>query len=399
MTEVEPGFEAEFLNNYFINIVTNLNIPENHTDMSTTYNVDSAFTFEDSMPTVEEVIDLIRAIDINKSSCVDKVNSKFCKLAMLSVPNVICDIMCKSLRLGSVPASWTRGTNNVIPKGGNLTDPGNWRPITQTSIFAKLMEKLVHKRLLKYLLDNNILSDYQFGFLPGRSTQLAVFELLKQIYSAFNNKKLFGSICLDVSKAFDCINHVKLLEKFKSCGVCDDVLLWLRSYLSRTQIVKFNDTVSNPLRVETGIGQGTILGPLIFVFYINDVMRSIADLRINMYADDCLIYTIGNNWDRMYPKLCDGLLCFENWCVNSSLKVNARKSKALILGLNSKLSTIDFSSKIKLGGENLEYVNSYNYLGIILDQKMSLQLLLSKLKNVITNKIYCLVKIRDLITT
>ena len=305
--EVERGTEANFLNEYFINIVRNLNIPVNDTVMDTVYTVHDIFTFHNDMPTVDEITVLIRGIDINKSSCVDKINSKFCKLAMLSVPNVVHGIMCKSLISGKIPSAWTRGTINVIPKGGDLTDPGNWRPITQTSIFAKLLEKLVHKRLLRYLMRNHVLSEYQFGFLPGRSTQLATFELLKQVFSSFNNKNIFGSICLDVSKAFDCINHVKLFEKMKSCGFSDGVISWFKSYFSRTQIVRFNDMVSNILRVDSGIGQGTILGPLIFVFYINDLMNNIADLRINMYADDCLIYTVGNNWNMMFPKLQQGL--------------------------------------------------------------------------------------------
>ena len=238
---IDQGSEADFLNDYFVNIVRNLNIPEDDTNMDMVYNIDNVFTFIDSMPTSEEVLGLIWEIDINKSSCVDRINSKFCKLAMLSIPNIICEIMCKSLSIGSIPSSWTKGTINIIPKGGDLTDPGNWRPITQTSIFSKILEKLVHKRLLRHLMNNNILSDYQFGFLPGRSTQLAIFELLKQVYSAFNNKKLFGAICLDVSKAFDCINHNKL----KSCGVSGDVLLWFSSYFSRTQIVRFNENMSS----------------------------------------------------------------------------------------------------------------------------------------------------------
>ena len=398
-TLVLQGNEADFLNEYYINIVRNLNISENDTDMTGVYNVHNIFTFDDNMPTVEEIIKLIREIDINKASCVYKINAKFCKAAMLSVPNVICDMMCKSLRTGMIPKSWTKGTINVIPKGGDLSDPGNWRPITQTSLFAKILEKLVHKRLLKHLMDNNILSDYQFGFLPGRSTQLAIFELLKQIYSAFNNKNFFGSICLDVSKAFDCINHEKLLGKLKSCGVSENVLFWFKNYLSRTQVVRFNNDVSNPRIVGSGIGQGTILGPLIFVFYINDVMNNIANLRINMYADDCLIYTIGNNWDHMSPKLSDGLQCFETWCVNNSLKLNARKSKALVLGSKPKFLGLKLDNRFTLNGHQLEYTKIYNYLGIILDQHMSLLPLLTRLKNTISSKIYSLAKIRDFITT
>ena len=116
-----------------------------------------------------------------------------------------------------------------------------------------------------------------------------MFELTKQIYSALNNKTIFGSICLDISKAFDCIDHNKLYAKLRSCGVAEDVLWWFCNYFDRTQEVKIGNKVSKCKSITTGIGQGTILGPLIFVFYINDVIKNIRDLRVNMYADDCLI--------------------------------------------------------------------------------------------------------------
>ena len=173
------------------------------------------------MPIVPEVLKLIKEIDINKSSCVEGINARFCKDAMLKLPEQICKIFCNSFETGMIRTSWTRGTINVIPKDGDLSDPSNWRPITQTSVFAKLLEKLVHVRLLKYFMQNNIISEFQFGFMPGRSTQLAVFELLKQIFSAMNNKKIFGSICLDISKAFDCTDHVQLFNKLSSCGISD----------------------------------------------------------------------------------------------------------------------------------------------------------------------------------
>ena len=201
-----------------------------------------------------------------------------------------------------------------------------------------MLERLVHVRLLKYLLNSRIISDYQFGFLPGRSTQLAVFELTKQIFvltkqifSAMNNKNIFGSICLDISKAFYCIDHSRLFNKMASCGISENVLSWFRSYFKRTQVVKVGNCISEYKPTTTGIGQSTILGPLIFVFYINDVIRNINELRVNMYADDCLIYTIGNNWDRMVPKIQQGLDCFQDWCLNNCLKLNVSKSKSLVI--------------------------------------------------------------------
>ena len=299
---------------------------------------------------------------------------------------------------GKILTDWTKGTITVVPKGGDLTDPGNWRPITQTSIFAKFLEELVHTRLLKYFLTNNIISEYQFVFLPGRSTQLAVFELTKQIYSSMNNKKIFEAVCLNLSKAFDCINHVKLYNKMRSCGIIENVLRWFRNYFNRTQEVRICHQVSMCKPIRTGIDQETILGPLIFIFYINDVIRNIADLRINMYADDCLIYTIGNNWDRRVVKIQSGLSSFQEWCVNNGMKLNIKNTKSLVIGSTFKLADINLDNRFTLNGVVLERVQSYNYLGVILDTHMTLSALIKKVKKVVSNKIYTLAKIRNSIS-
>ena len=282
---VEIGRQPDFLNNYFINIVQNLNILPDDNTVHNVYNLDSRFCFLNDLPTEQELIKIIREIDVNKSSCVNNISSKFCKDSMLAVPGMLCYMITKSLTTGEIPADWTRGIISVLPKDGDSLYPSNWRPITQTSIFAKILEKNVHVRILNYFLENNVISKYQFGFLPGRSTQLAVFELVKQIYSTLNNKKLFGAICFDISKAFDCIDHVKLFQKLKSCGLSDITMKWFNSYFTCTQSVKFNNNTSDVLPVMSGIGQGTIFGPLIFVFYINDVTKCIGELKINMFAD------------------------------------------------------------------------------------------------------------------
>ena len=396
---VEIGSEADFLNNYYINIVRNLNIPPNVDPLVNVHIVDANFCFSQDLPTENEVIKIIKDIDVTKASCVENINSKFCKESMLAVPRKICYLITKSLLTGQIPTVWTKGYINILPKGGDPLNPSNWRPITQTSIFAKVLEKIVHTRLLKYFLDNNLLSPYQFGFLPCRSTQMAIFELTKQIYSSLNNKKLFGSICLDISKAFDCIDHSKLFDKMISCGFSNIVMNWFRNYFTRTQCVRLNNTVSCTLPVTSGIGQGTILGPLIFIFYINDVVNSIGDLKINMYADDCLIYCIGNNWNLMRPKIENGLELFQEWCIRNRMKLNVSKSKSLLIGSHHKLNGIDINERFVLDGCMLEFVQSYNYLGIDLDKNMTLVPLLAKLKSKIVNKVYSLVKIRNMITT
>ena len=129
------------------------------------------------------------------------------------------------------------------------------------------------------------------------------------------------------------------------------------------------------------------------------VIKNVGDLKVNMYADDCLIYTTGNNWELMCPKIQYGLDNFQNWCVNNRLKLNVRKSKALVIGTSYKLNTVTQDNKFTLSGDVLEYTDIYNYLGLLLDKNMTLTPLLAKLKKSVMAKIFTLIKIRDMITT
>ena len=147
---VEIGAEADFLNDYFINIVNNLGIAHDHNDNHDVYCIDNISSFESDMPTLDEIIKIICDIDVSKLSCVPNISARFCKDLMLAVPNVVLAIRNKTLETGKIPRNWTKGTITVLPKDGDLPKPGNWRQITQTSIFAKILEKLVHTRLLKY---------------------------------------------------------------------------------------------------------------------------------------------------------------------------------------------------------------------------------------------------------
>ena len=156
---------------------------------------------------------------------------------------------------------------------------------------------------------------------------------------------------------------------------------------------------SDTLSVSSGIGQGTILGPLIFILYINDIVKNIGNLRINMYADNCLIYCIGNNWNVMRQEIEHAIESISNWCTLNRLKLNIKKCKTLLIGSYQKINMVDFTEKFSIDGQELEFVRMYNYLGISLDTNMSLTPLLSKLKSRIVNKIYSLVKIRNMINS
>ena len=288
---------------------------------------------------------------------------------------------------------------NVIPKSGDLNEPSNWRPIIQTNVYAKILEKVVHTRLLEHVLDNNILTKYQFGFLPGKSTQLAIFDLLKHVYSSLNNKKIFETACLDISKAFDCLNHPLLILKLRKMGLSDVSLNWFTSYLDRKQQLTFNDIISECVSVKTGIGQGTIVGPLIFLLYINDIVNSLPNVHINMYADDCILYSTGNTWNQVHIHLQAGLDGFDDWCRHNNMVLNISKSKCLLIASRNKLSNVNYDVKLGIRNTTLEFVKKFSDLGVYLDSEMTLQSLISHVKKIVTSKVKTLSRIRKYITT
>ena len=300
---VEKSDIPDFLNNYFVNIaertvthqVIDCPIYRNEYD-----HINGIFDFV--LPTMEDMYIYMEQIDVNSSSCIPGINNKMCKLAMDSIPSKFRHLFVTSLDSGIFPMSWTNACVTLLPKDGDKSQPGNWRPISQTVVFAKILEKIVHKQLLSYFMENNVLSDYQFGFLPERSTQESVFNTTKHLYSALNNNKMTGILFLDMAKAFNCINHVILYNKLKDVGACDRVIAWFRSYLTRTQTVKYGDVHSERMNIPAGIAQGTVLGPLIFIFYINDCINVLDKVKVSMFADDCVLYYSGHVYMKFFNR-------------------------------------------------------------------------------------------------
>ena len=218
----------------------------------------------------------------------------------------------------------------------------------------------------------------------------------KRVYSSLNNRKIMGMIFLDISKAFNCINHERLYKKLEYIGVSERCIYikWFKSYLKRTQMVRVTDKLSTPTDILSGIAQGTILGPLIFIFYINDVIHSIMHCHISLFADDCVLYLDGNNWNRIFDKIQQDVLAFQEWCSLNGLKVNPSKSQAMIVENSSKITKLDFERSFISNNNVIQYVKQFTYLGIILDNTMSLRPLHCNIRKKVNDKIFLLRKIR-----
>ena len=389
---------SDFLNQFFANIAESTRGEESVINK----NVGNIYMheypgFDFRPPTADELYVHIVNSDIDVSSCIDGINSKICKVIIQEMPDIFVKLFANSLFFGIFPRKWATSTVILLPKKGDLNIPGNWRPISQTNYFAKIFEKVIHTRTLKYLMDSKILNDYQYGFLPNRSTHEAIFDLSRYIYTGINDRKLTGMLFLDVAKAFNCINHARLFEKFKKIGFSPRCITWFRSYLTRCQCVRINENYSATIEVNAGIAQGTVLGPLLFIFYMNDIFSRAHRSRLTLFADDCVIYFSANIWNNIYDTLQSDLNNVSSWLLENGLRLNTAKTKALIIGSRSKLNSIKDPTLFMSNNCQIDFINQYDYLGTIFDSEMSLLPLYSRTIKIASNKIFLLRKIRKYI--
>ena len=186
----------------------------------------------------------------------------------------------------------------MVFKKGNRSTPSNYRPISLTLIVCKILEHVIHSSVIFHFEKNSILTDCQHGFRKRRPCETQLILTIDDLARGLNDKQQIDAILLDFSKAFDCVPHQRLLLKLKHYGVCGNILSWIEDFLSaRTQEVIIEGSKSTPSPVSSGVPQGTVLGPLLFLAYINDMPECFRS-EIKLFADDSLLYRrIKNNAD------------------------------------------------------------------------------------------------------
>ena len=400
--KLENQEAAEFMNEYYSSIGEMLN--ENNTSVWQPHNYfheELPNTFSLTVVSEDIVQKYVKNMNISKPSGIPNVNNKVLRDALLCVPFELTTLLNNSLLSEYFPIQWKNGIITPIPKPGKSTLKSNWRPITILNTVGKLLEKIVHYQTSLYLQYHEILNENQHGFHRNFSTSSALHEFLIDIYECIRRKKVMGCVYIDYQKAFDTINHEILFSKLKLYGFNPKCVNWFRSYLTgRTQCTKCNvDFISRPKNVSIGVPQGSTLGPLLFIIYVNDIchISNIYDVNIKMYADDTVIYTSGKHMKDVQHILQDCTNYVNNWCIMNRLYMNMKKTKIMWFGIKNSTENVDFDT-IDISGNKIEHVCTYHYLGVELDSNLSLDRHLDNVVSKCNQKLYTFRKIRRFIS-
>jgi len=282
-----------------------------------------------------------------------------------------------------------------LHKGGSSLDLNNYRPISLLSIFDKIIEKIMHKYLYLFLENNKILYQNQFGFRKGNSINYALIQMIEKIRESIDNSKFGCGIFIDLKKAFDTVNHKVLITKHEHYGIRGVLLKWFESYLTgRKQFVLVNGQSSNLKDIYCGVPQGSVLGPLLFLIYINDLPNVSKKLNFYPFADDTNIYYESNDLN-IEKILNNELKQLSMWLKVNRLALNIEKTNFVIFHACQRVK--DHNITLKLDRKAISERDYIKYLGIAVDSKLSRKPHINNISKKISRSVGILYRIRKLV--
>lgn len=396
-TLINPSDIATVFNDYFIDLTNNLTYNFTQYDHNITPIANSIFL----MPvTDEEVKKEIMSLNNTNSAGYDGIITKIIKMSVSEITCVLTYLINLSFSSGTFPDKLKISIVKPLYKKGDREDPQNYRPITLIPVLSKVFEKCILKRLNNFCSKHGIIKKEQFGFQKDKSTTLAIYNLVATVLTNLNQKCLTTGVFFDLSKAFDYVDHNILLYKLETVGIRGLALKWIASYLSsRQQCVRFNKIVGNEIRSISsefriksyGVPQGSVLGPLLFLLYINDITK-ITNHKCTLFADDISIIISSNNKTNLRNHEMD----IENtidkiikWLQLNNLKINLDKSKYIQFN-KSKHKKYNFTLNIT----KINETNCLKFLGVTIDEDLNWKAHLDSVCSRINKFVYALREIK-----
>ena len=355
-----PHEKAEMLNTFFASVFTKedtANIPEPESKVLQSM-------LSTIIVTEQMVRDRLKEQKPGKSAGPDGIHSRVVVETQEQLVGPLTIIFNKSLSEGVVPDSWKEAEVVPIFKKGKRDDPGNYRPVSLTSVCGKIMEKIVRKEIVDHLERNEVISDVQHGFVQGKSCQTQLLTVIEEWTKWMEERKPFDCLYFDYRKAFDSVPHMRLMRKIESCGITGQVQRWIKSFLQgRRQRVRVGEAVSGWKKLTSGIPQGSVLGPTLFVLFINDLPQ-VVESRVALFADDTKVFReIQSDEDR--EKLQQDIDELLIWSKKWQLPFNESKCKVMHYGKTNR------KADYNLGGVQIVEVSEEKDLGVTFDQQLS----------------------------
>ena len=311
--------------------------------------------------TFSEVRKMLKELKPWKATGIDGIPSRLLKDGADALASPLSAIFNLSIQQNVIPAEWKKAKVTPLHKSGAKDNPQNYRPISVLPVVSKVLERLIHKQLASYFDEHGLLCISQSGFRRKHSTETAVTYFADEILMNMDKGEVTGSVFIDLAKAFDTVDHDILISKLKNYGVCDESLQWFENYFSgRKQLVCIDSQSSEELEITSGVPQGSILGPLLFIVYINDLPRSLKHCSVNMYADDTAIYLGSQTVDTLNIYLNQDLERLAEWLVDNNLVLNVTKTKSLLF-TSQRHKERDCKLCLILLGRKISCVTTFKY--------------------------------------
>lgn len=390
-----PKEIADAFNDFFVNVGPNLakkivEPNDKHGLDEKVINMNPHSIFINSVDE-HEILTIVNNLKNKKSTDHTNIDIILIKSIIETILKPFTYICNLSLQAGIFPDEMKIAKVIPIYKNGDKQLLNNYRPISLLPQFSKILEKLFMDRLDSFINKHHLLNKHQYGFRPKRSTSMAVIELIDSISNATDSSEFTVGVFIDLSKAFDTIHHATLLKKLYRYGIRGTAYTWLKSYLTnRKQYVHLNGANSDIQMVSYGVPQGSVLGPKLFILFINDICDVLQNVNCVLFADDTSLYASGPELEQLLNAVENDLKILKKWFDINQLSLNINKTNFILFG-NKK---IKIPIKLSIDDRAIEQVNQTKFLGVIIDDKLNWKAHIDNLKRKISKTIAILHKVK-----